>query len=145
MHFFETYFFNSHLFSIQLLRTNLYVSFVSFTLSCFAFASQRYSWIIVVFCELFKWKCVSVHLPIANKYNYKIMFFLCIFSSFHIVSIFFVCSSWTVHVDVCYRGVSLNCLICLIVICLCARNQYLLFFKLRFLIQLQTLKSNIKN
>ena len=85
-------FFNSHLISIHLLRTNSYVSFVSFTLSCFAFASERYSWIIV-FSELFKLKCVSVHLPIANTYNYKIMFFLCIFSSFHIVSIFFVCSS----------------------------------------------------
>ena len=108
-------FFNSHLFSIQRLRTNSYVSFVSFTLSCFAFASERYSWIIG-FCELFKYKCISVHLLIANTYNYKIMFFLCIFSSFHMVSIFFVCSSWTVHVDVCYRGISLNCLICLIVI-----------------------------
>ena len=48
-------FFNSHLFSIQLLRTNSYASFASFTLSCFAFASERYSWIIV-FCELFKCK-----------------------------------------------------------------------------------------
>ena len=48
-------FFNSHSFSIQLLRTNSYVSFASFTLSCFAFASERYSWIIV-FCELFKCK-----------------------------------------------------------------------------------------
>lgn len=87
-------FFNSHLFSIQLLCTNSYVSFASFTLSCFAFASERYSWIIV-FCELFKCKklCFRVHLPVANTYNYKIMFFLCIFSSFHIVSIFFVCSS----------------------------------------------------
>lgn len=96
---FRTFFIYSHLFSIQRLRTNSYVSFLffflsfaSFTLSCFVFASERYSWIIV-FCELFRWKCVSVHLPIANTYNYKIMFFLCILSSFHIVSIFFVCSS----------------------------------------------------
>ena len=93
MHFFWNLFFNSHLFPIQHLRTNSYVSFASFTLSYFAFASERYSWIIV-FCELFKCKKLCFRKsPSCKHIQLQNNGFFCIFSSFHIVSIFFVCSS----------------------------------------------------